>query len=165
MVAQMPVLKKQFLKYIDYAGKTLEEVFTPKQLAGAAVSEATYFQTSVFINNGGGRYSLIPLPARAQFSPVYGVLVEDLDKDGIRDICLVGNLSGIKPELGRYDANLGTVLKGLPGHRYVYVPYQQAGITYTGDGRDIASIKTSDKTTTLLMTINNQPLKIFKQRR
>jgi hypothetical protein len=162
MVAQMPVLKKQFLKYIDYAGKTLEEVFTKSQLAGAAVSEATYFQTSVIINNGSAGYSVLPLPDRAQFSPVYGVLAEDMDEDGIADITLVGNLSAIKPELGRYDANLGTVFKGLANHGYVYVPQKRSGISYTGDGRDIAIVKTSDKKKTVVMTINNQSLKIFK---
>jgi hypothetical protein len=161
----MPVLKKQFLKYIDYAGKTLEEVFTKSQLAGAAVSEATYFQTSVIINNGSAGYSVLPLPDRAQFSPVYGVLAEDMDEDGIADITLVGNLSAIKPELGRYDANLGTVFKGLANHGYVYVPQKRSGISYTGDGRDIAIVKTSDKKKTVVMTINNQSLKIFKYHR
>ena len=162
MVAQMPVLKKQFLKYIDYAGKTLHEVFTKSQLSNAAVSEANYFQTSVIINNGKAGYSLSPLPGRAQFSPVYGVLIDDLDEDGIKDICLVGNMSAIKPELGCYDANVGTVFKGLSNHQYMYMPQTQTGITYKGDGRDIAFIKTRDKRRTVLMTINNQSLKIFK---
>jgi hypothetical protein len=165
MVAQMPVLKKQFLKYVDYAGKTLDEVFTKSQLSNAQVSEANYFQTCVVINNGQAGYSFQPLPARAQFSPVYAVLVEDLDEDGIKDICLVGNLSAIKPELGRYDANVGTVFKGLPNHQFIYLPQTKTGITYKGDGRDIASIKTGDNKRTVVMTINNQPLKIFKYHR
>ncbi|HZH65388.1 MAG TPA: VCBS repeat-containing protein [Flavisolibacter sp.] len=165
MVAQMPVLKKQFLKYIDYAGKTLDQVFTKSQLSNAAVSDANYFQTCVVINNGKAGYSFQPLPAQAQFSPVYGVLIEDLDEDGIKDICLVGNLSAIKPELGRYDANCGTVFKGLPNHQYRYLPQTEAGITYKGDARDIASIKTTDKKRAIIMTINNQSLKIFKYNR
>ena len=165
MVAQMPILKKQFLKYIDYAGKTLEQVFTKSQLSKASVSDANYFQTCVVINNSKGNYSIQPLPGRAQFSPVYGVLVEDLDEDGIKDICLVGNMSAIKPELGRYDANLGTVFKGLPNHQYTYLPQTVTGIQYKGDARDIASIKTKDKKRTIIMTINNQSLKIFKYNR
>ncbi|MBC7508484.1 MAG: VCBS repeat-containing protein, partial [Ferruginibacter sp.] len=162
LVGQMPLFKKQFLKYIDYAGKTLDEVFTKNQLSNAMVSEANYFQTCVIINNGKAGYSVQPLPDRAQFSPVYGVLLEDLDDDGIKDICLVGNMSAIKPELGRYDANLGTVFKGFPNHQYLYLPQTQTGITFKGDGRDVAAIKTSDKKRTIIMTINNQSLKIFK---
>ncbi len=162
MVGQMPILKKQFLKYIDYAGKTIDEVFTKSQLSNATVSEANYFKTCVMINNGKAGYSVQPLPDRAQFSPVYGVLVEDLDEDGIKDICLVGNMSAIKPELGRYDANLGTVFKGLPNHQYLYLSHTTTGITYYGDGRDVATIKTKDKKRTIVMTINNQSLKIFK---
>jgi hypothetical protein len=88
-----------------------------------------------------------------------------LDEDGIKDICLVGNLSAIKPELGRYDANCGTVFKGLPNHQYRYLPQTEAGITYKGDARDIASIKTTDKKRAIIMTINNQSLKIFKYNR
>jgi hypothetical protein len=165
MVAQMPVLKKQFLRYIDYAGKTLDQVFTKAQLSNATVSEANYFQSCVAINNGKAGYSIQPLPERAQISPVYSALIEDLDADGIKDICLVGNMSAIKPELGRYDANVGTVFKGLPNHQYRYLPKRQTGITYKGDGRDIASIKTNDKKSTVVMTINDQPLKIFKYQR
>jgi len=165
MVAQMPILKKQFLNYIDYAGKTFDEVFTKSQLSNASVIDANNFQTCVIINNGKAGYSFQPLPDRAQFSPVYGVLVEDLDEDGIKDICLVGNMSTIKPELGRYDANTGTVFKGLPNHQYTYLPQTESGITYKGDGRDIVAIKTRGKKRAIIMTINNQSLKIFKYNR
>ena len=164
MVAQMPVLKKQFLKYIDYAGKTLGEVFTKSQLSNAVVSDANYFQSCVVINQGKAGYSFQPLPDRAQFAPVYGVLAEDMDEDGIIDICLVGNMSAIKPELGRYDANVGTVFRGLPNHQYIYLPQTESGITYKGDGRDIVSIKVKGKRV-IIMTINNQSLKIFKHNR
>ncbi|HVG14706.1 MAG TPA: FG-GAP-like repeat-containing protein, partial [Chitinophagaceae bacterium] len=165
IVSQMPVLKKQFLKYIDYAGKTLDEVFTKSQLADAKVSDANCFQTCMMINSGKAGYVLQPLPERAQFSPAYGVLIEDLDADGIKDICLVGNMSAIKPELGRYDANVGTVFKGLANHQYLYLPQTKTGIAYRGDARDIATIKTNDKKRTLVMAINNQSLRIFKYRR
>jgi hypothetical protein len=165
MVSQMPILKKQFLKYIDYAGKTLDEVFTKSQLSDATVSDANCFQTCLMINKGKDGYAVQPLPGRAQFSPVYGVLIEDLDADSIKDICLVGNMSAIKPELGRYDANVGTVFKGLANNQYIYLPQTQTGIAYQGDGRDIAIIKTNDKKPTVVMSVNNQSLRIFKKRR
>jgi hypothetical protein len=74
-------------------------------------------------------------------------------------------LSAIKPELGRYDANVGTVFKGFANHQYLYLPQTQTGIAYRGDARDIATIKTNDKKRTLVMAINNQSLRIFKHRR
>ena len=44
------------------------------------------------------------LPIQAQFSPVYGIEVFDVDGDHLDDILMGGNLFAVKPEVGRYDA-------------------------------------------------------------
>ncbi len=114
MVKQIPTLKKKFLKHTDYAGKTMEEIFSKDQLESAVVKTAYEFRTCMFINKDNGKFEKHPLPAEAQFSPVYAALVDDFDKDGLNDILLAGNMFGLKPELGRYDANYGVFYKGQP---------------------------------------------------
>ena len=112
IVAQLPMLKKKFLKHVDYAGKTIEEVFDKDQLELAVVKQACQFQSCRFINKGNGKFFMQPLPAEAQLSPVYSILADDFDNDGWADILLVGNFCCLKPEIGRYDANYGTIYKG-----------------------------------------------------
>jgi len=43
---------------------------------------------------------------------MYGVMVDDIDRDGNLDVMMGGNLYRVKPEVGRYDASYGVFLKG-----------------------------------------------------
>jgi len=57
-------------------------------------------------------YKQIELPNEAQYSPVYSLLVADLDNDGIEDMIAGGNQYAVKPQFGRYDASRGWFFKG-----------------------------------------------------
>jgi hypothetical protein len=164
LVTQLPFLKKQFLKFADYAGKPIEEVFTAAQLQGAVTREAYVFQTSIWRNNGNGTFTLQALPLRAQFAPVYGMLVADMDRNGKKDIFLAGNKVALKPELGRYDANFGTLLLQQGNLQYGYRTPSASGLFYKGEARDVAAIHIADGSTAVLLAMNNQPLKLFKQK-
>ena len=109
MIKQIPTLKKKFLKHSDYAGKTMEEIFSKDQLASAVVKTAYEFRTCMFINKDNGKFEKHPLPAEAQFSPVYAALVDDFDKDGLNDILLAGNMFGLKPELDDTMPTMGSI--------------------------------------------------------
>ena len=159
ITAQLPSLKKKFLKYADYAGKTMEEVFTTEQLTGALIKEASQFKTCLLINNGKGKYALKPLPARAQFAPVYAIISYDFTGDNQQDIFIAGNDYGYKPELGRYDANFGTLFINAK----TYLPPARSGLFYSGQARDAITINTVDKKQTVIVSINNEGLKIFKK--
>ena len=54
MVAQMPILKKKFLKHGDYAGKTIREVFGEEQLAASVAKKADELRTCLFVNEEKG---------------------------------------------------------------------------------------------------------------
>jgi hypothetical protein len=164
LVTQLPFLKKQFLKFADYAGKPIEEVFTAAQLQSAVTREAYVFQNSIWRNNGNGTFTLQALPPRAQFAPIYGMLVADVDGNGKKDIFLAGNKAALKPELGRYDANFGTLLLQQTNQQYVYSAPAASGLFYKGEARDVAAIRTADGKSALLLALNNQPLKLFKQK-
>ena len=106
IIRQLPILKKKFLRYDAFAGKSIDEIFSPEILAKAAVLTVNQTKTCVFYNNGKGEFTMKPLPVRAQFSPVFSILVTDVNNDGIKDLVLGGNFYGLKPEVGRYDARL-----------------------------------------------------------
>ncbi len=158
ITAQLPLLKKKFLKYVDYANKTIEEIFTAEQLKGALVKEACQFQTCLLINNGKQKYELKPLPARAQLAPVFAILTQDFNGDNQQDIFIAGNDYGYKPKVGRFDANFGTLFINAKN----YLPPALSGLFYSGQARDAITITTADKKQTVIISINNQPIKIFK---
>jgi hypothetical protein len=162
MIKQMPYLKKKFLRYDVYAGKSIGEIFTPEELEKASVLTVNQTQTCVFYNNGKGEFTMKPLPVRAQFSPVFSILVTDINNDGIKDLYLGGNFYGLKPEVGRYDANYGTVLLGNKNHGFDYLPPAKSGLFVTGEVRDISTINTKTGKQ-IIVARNNDALQLYKR--
>jgi enediyne biosynthesis protein E4 len=154
-------LKKKFLRYDAYAGKGIEEILSAEQLAKASVLTVNETQTCVFYNNDKDGFDMKPLPIRAQFSPVYSILVTDVNHDGINDLFLTGNFYGLKPEIGRYDANYGVTYLGDKKHGFEYLPPAQSGLFVTGEVRDAAVINTKNGKV-ILVARNNDALVLFK---
>lgn len=84
-----------------------------------------------------------PLPLRAQFSPIYTFLFDDLDGDNKPDILCGGNFFGVKPELGRYDASYTTFFKGDGRGNFSFLPNKETGIVIKNEIRDIIKVKTA----------------------
>ncbi len=162
MVMQLPSLKKKFLKYADYAGKQMNYVFDKDQVKGAKVLKAGELRSCVAFNNGKGEFELKPLPFRAQLSKVFGIIAEDLDGDNNIDILLGGNFFGVKPELGRFDASYGTLLKGNGKGKFEFIPNKRTGIYVKGEVRDMATIKTTSGKQ-ILFARNNEPIVIYER--
>jgi hypothetical protein len=162
LAAQIPSLNKKFLMYADYAGKTIDQIFTKKQIEGSIKKEASCFQTSLLINEGNNKFHLQYLPVEAQFSPIYSILVKDLDEDGKKDIFLGGNFYSVPPQVGRYDANYGCMLKGEGHNNFTYVHPSKSGLFIKGEVRDITTIQTK-KENYIIIARNNDSLQIFER--
>ncbi|MDB5017938.1 MAG: repeat protein [Mucilaginibacter sp.] len=162
IIKQLPYLKKKFYRYDAYAGKGIDEIFTPEELEKASVLQVTQTQTCVFYNNGKGDFNMQPLPVRAQFSPVFSILVTDLNNDGIKDLFLGGNFYGLKPEVGRYDASYGVAFLGNKTHGFNYISPTKSGLFVTGEVRDISTINTKNGKQ-IIVARNNDALQLFKQ--
>jgi hypothetical protein len=156
----MPVLKKKFLRYDAYAGKGIEGIFTENELKDAHVLTAGQPQTCVFYNDGKGNFTAAPLPQRAQFAPVFGILVTDLNGDGIKDIFLGGNFYGLKPEVGRLDASYGVTYLGTKCKGFNYVEPLASGLFVKGEVRDVKEINTKNGKV-ILVARNNDALQVF----
>jgi hypothetical protein len=163
MEMQLPVLKKKFLRYDSYAGKTIDEIFSKEQLAHARLLTAEQQQSCVFYNDGKGNFSMEALPIQAQFSPVYGMVVTDLNGDGEKDIFLAGNFYGLKPQTGRMDAGYGTTLIGAGNKSYTFELPKNSGLFLKGELRDMALLKFADGSTGILAAMNNDRLCLFKK--
>lgn len=160
LLSQIPSLKKKYLKYESFKNETLTTIFTPEQLKGALELKAHVLASSVLINDGKGKFEVRPLPMEAQLAPMFGIEIFDINKDGNLDIIAGGNLYGVKPEVGRYDASYATVLLGDGKGNFEKIPSQQSGVRARGQIRDIHVVPTSSGTL-LLMTRNNESVLVY----
>lgn len=161
MVMQIPSLKKKFLHYSAYAGKTIDEIFSKEQLKKAMVLTVKQSQSCIFYNQGNTQFTTQPLPLRAQFAPVFGIACTDFNKDGIKDIFVAGNFYGLKPEVGRLDASYGVTLIGSVQGAFQYLPSLQSGLFIKGEVRDVKPVFINNKLC-LAVAKNNDSLQLFK---
>jgi hypothetical protein len=162
LTSQLPGLKKQILKYEDYGSKTYDSLF-PAEIRNTSLKyEANNLESCVLWNNNGS-FELMPLPLQAQFSPVFGIVADDLDNDGKTDIWLGGNFYGLKPQVGRHNASKGVFLKGEGGKQFTYISPFTMGINVEGEVRDAAIIH-SKSSKDLIVARNNAKVLLFKRR-
>ena len=92
---------------------------------------------SALLMNRGDFMELVPLPASAQRSPVFGVVVADMDGDGDEDVFLSQNWAAAQPMVQRTDAGRGLWLRN--DGRGVLAPDEATGVAVHGDGRGAAA--------------------------
>jgi hypothetical protein len=160
LISQMPYLKKSNLKYADYAGKSVFEVFDTTQLERSALMQVQTLRSTVFFNRNG-QFEHTPLPLRAQIAPVYAIKAVDVNGDGIKDLVLGGNLHEVQPEWGRYDASRGTVLLGTANGDWDVVETHKSGLNLDGQIRDIQSYE-RDGASYLLFSRLNGPMEEYR---
>jgi hypothetical protein len=142
LIRSIPAVAPRFPTYASYAQKKITEVLTPAELARATTKYAYTYATSLVRNNGDGSFTVIPLPAEAQFAPVYGILAADVDGDGHTDLLIGGNLEGLQPELGSMSASYGLLLRGDGKGTFTPVPGRRSGFVVPGETRDIQRART-----------------------
>jgi hypothetical protein len=157
---QLPGIKKKFLRYDDFAGKTIQEIFGD-ELNDAYVIDAKNLASGIFINDGKANFNFKPFPFQAQVSPVFAFGIGDINNDNINDILMGGNLFGVTPYEGRYDASWGDLLIGKKDNNQEWVSPSASGFFVRGEMRDIKKIKTS-KGFLWVVARNNEPLLFFK---
>jgi hypothetical protein len=162
---EIPALKKKFLRFTSYAGKTFSEIYSTEELRNATILTVNETRSAVFLNDGKGHFSMEALPLEAQLSPVFAAVVHDLNGDGIPDIFLGGNFYGLKPQTGRFDASYGTCLLGNASHHFQYMAPKQSGLFVRGEVRDAAVLNPAGAKPLILVARNNDDLILFQKAR
>jgi hypothetical protein len=137
----MPIVGERMPTYRAFAGASLGEIYTAERLEAADVLRATELASVVLVNEGGGpgdgaapvRFTVRPLPRRAQASPGFGVVASDLDGDGRVDVPIVQNFFWREPETGRWDGGIGMLLRGTGGGVLEPVAPAKSGLVVPGD--------------------------------
>jgi hypothetical protein len=132
-----PRLLELYPTHRAFSTATVHEVFGRLQIRPAEVQTATLASTVFF--NRGDHLEAAPLPAEAQWAPVFGISVADFDGDGREDVFLAQNFFALRPELPRLDAGRGLLLRGLDGGKLDPVPGQTSGLAIYGEQRGAAA--------------------------
>lgn len=156
LVDQLKYLSKKFPDYESFKNATIQDIFTKEQLDNSLTLEVNTLSSVILMNEGNFNFKVKELPFEAQFSPIYAITTADFDNDGDQDILLGGNLYGVMPEFGRYDASYGNYLENLGNGNF---KYQQTGkgIKINGEIRDIKIINRQ-----VFITKNNDSLEVYK---
>lgn len=153
---QVPSLRRRFTSYKQYADATLADCFDEQQLKQARRHSINEVRTLVLENTGR---DLTPrrLPLLAQNAPVYAMLADDFDRNGTRDLLLLGNNSTMRLRIGKVDANIGTVLLNRGNWRFEPAAPEQTGLLLRGDVRDVKRAGPF-----VFVGINNDNLRVFR---
>jgi len=108
---QVPSLSEKFPTYKRFAESDMKQLYGSKLEEGLHLT-ARHLKSSIFINDGLGNFTIKDLPNEAQFSPIMGILLEDVNNDNNLDIIAAGNLYEAEVETVRYDAGRGVCLLG-----------------------------------------------------
>jgi len=143
MERQLPVLRKRFNYAKDFAAASLEDIVSSDKLKGAGHFSADYFSSCVLLNRGNMQFELSPLPWEAQLTSFRNGIVVNANDDRYPDILLVGNYYENNIEMGRYDADYGSILLNNAKGGFDYRTLN--GIAIKGQSRRVQKIMIGNK--------------------
>ena len=158
-------LRARYPSYKSFGASRLEDIFSAADLRQATVLESRTFASSVAMASDDGTYRLQPLPDEAQVAPVYASVARDFDGDGHLDVLLAGNLYGVTPLLGQYDASRGVLLRGDGTGRFAPLDPKKSNVLIEGEVREMKVFRSAAGGEVIAVARNNTRLQLLRQRR
>lgn len=150
---QVPAMKVKFPTYQSYANATVEDIFTPDQLAKAIHLEAVEFRSGVFLQADTG-FTFQPFVQEVQAFPVRDFLMAVYNRDQRQDLLLIGNNYSVRAQEGKYDAGKGLLL--LQGNDHQFQPVDNTGFLAPLDARKMTVIDGL-----IIVANNNDVVQVF----
>ncbi|WP_111670724.1 VCBS repeat-containing protein [Algoriphagus litoralis] len=157
LIRQIPILRKQLLTYESYQNKSLEELFPEAIWANSLTLQAEILETSLWINDGQGKFQSTPLPFDVQSAPVYSITSVETGS-GESYLVFGGNQSRIKPELGSQMGSYAWVLKPTGKNQWKALLPEESGLFVSGEIRDLIQINLENKPNLVVLRNNDTPL-------
>ncbi|HYF67978.1 MAG TPA: VCBS repeat-containing protein [Ohtaekwangia sp.] len=154
LTAQIVGFKKKLRSYEIYGKTFLKDLLTAEMIQDAYILRATEFRSSLLENLGNNQFALRPLPGPAQYAPVCGILLRDINKDHNLDIISIGNDYSAEPLSGYYDAGIGNCLLGDGKGNFKSLDVTFSGFSVDGDAKALVSLPVKNKE--LFLATQNQ---------
>jgi hypothetical protein len=120
--------------------------------------KAYHFANTLFINDGKGQFTAKVLPWEAQITAYKAAVVTDANGDKWPDILMMGNFYDNNVQMGRYDADYGTLLINNGKQDFSVAPLN--GLSVKGQVRRIAPINWKDQAAYVL-GMNSDSLRLI----
>ncbi len=150
----MPLLKKHYMKYAEYAGVEMKDVFYG-WIDNTKPFTAEHLGSSVCFGDGKGNFELKSLPAELQISPIF-----TFQKVEQNQYIFGGNFSGVLPYEGKYDAQALGVFEIGNNKKISFIPQQNFAKLNT-EIRDLKWLKTGRNNSKLMVAQNNNKLLFY----
>ena len=132
----MPFLRGRFSTHASFKSVSVSEMLG-ERFSAAKELRATTLASMVFLNRGD-HFEAVPLPAEAQWAPVFGVSVADADGDGTDDVFLAQNFFATRKDLPRLDAGRGLWLRNDGRGHLTPMTAEESGVKIWGEQRGSA---------------------------
>jgi len=137
--AAIPIINHRFKTYREFAGASLQKIFTANALDKAQKLEANTLSSGWLRNNGEGSFDFVPFAdSIAQIAPVFGTVANDFNGDGNMDLFLAQNFYSPQAETGRMDGGISTLLLGDGAGNFKSLRPDQSGISISADAKSAA---------------------------
>ncbi len=155
----LPVLKKHYLKYADYAGLPMKDAFYGFVEAVQPII-AERLGSAICYGDGKGNFEMADLPAALQLAPIFSFQKISTEKPAENLYIAAGNFFDVIPYEGRYDAQ-SLVAFGVNSNKSVQHIQQPLLAAEKGQFRDLKYIKTATAGRVLVAARNNAGLLFF----
>ncbi len=142
---QVPLIKKQFLRYHEYAAANWTDFFTKEKREQALKHELKMVRTCWWKNDGKGIFIRQELPDDVQFAPVQAIDTADVFGLGYPQIIMVGNYYPWRIQWGQMDASFGWILDKDGQGAYKAINPAESGFWAGGDVRSMVRIQQNGK--------------------
>ncbi len=137
LMARLPGLKKKYPTFSSFKNASIDSIFSSDIIKSTTMLSADELSSYILVNDGKGKFKKKLLPLTVQYSPMYAIASMDINSDGYNDLIMGGNLYGVQPEMGRYDASYGHILINDKNGNFTDQS-RQYGLSIDGQIRDIA---------------------------
>ena len=157
---QMPFIKEKYPSFEGFANASLVDIYGSK-IKDAYAKEVTNFNSVLLLNSGSG-FTVETLPIEAQEFPILDAVELDVNRDGIQDIIVAGNIYQTEVETPRLDSGNGLVLIADGDGSYKPMKLNDSGLSLPGDVKSLGKLASKDGNTYLLAGKNQGLLQIMK---
>jgi hypothetical protein len=160
LMRQMPPFKKKYLYAEDLAKASIDDIIGKEKMNSSVIYTANEFSSMIFINDGKMNFTAKLLPWQAQLTPMRDAIVTDINHDQLPDLICIGNYYENNIEMGRYDADYGTVLinKGKGN----FEASNLNDVVLKGESRHIATINILGNKKAFVVAVNSDSLRVVE---
>jgi enediyne biosynthesis protein E4 len=153
---QMPFVSDKFQTYASFANASLDDIYTTDKL-GEALHYKAYSFSSVYLENKGD-FNFVPhtLPKAAQLGPINGIVINDFNKNGKKEVVVAGAMLGSEVETPSYDGNVGLLLTSAGDNEFEPVSLAvESGIYLNRNVKALAPIRIGPGKAPGILVANN----------